>query len=35
MTAGMEEKLRPLWKTAIYFLTMVLIFIFATWGKPA
>ena len=35
MTAGMDEKLRPLWKTGIYFLTLVLILIFAAWGKPA
>ncbi len=25
---------RPLWKTATYFAVMVLILIFATWGKP-
>lgn len=31
---GVEER-RPLWKTALYFLSMVLILIFATWGKPA
>lgn len=35
MTAGMDENLRPLWKTGIYFLTLVLILIFAAWGKPA
>lgn len=29
-----EEK-RPLAKNAVYFLTLVLILIFATWGKPA
>ena len=28
MTAGMDEKLCPLWKTAVYFLTQVLILIF-------
>jgi len=33
-SAGTEET-RPLWKTTLYFLTMVLILIFATWGKPA
>lgn len=32
---GETEKPRPLWKTTVYFLTMVLILIFATWGKPA
>lgn len=31
--AGPEP--RRLWQTALYFLTMVLILIFATWGKPA
>lgn len=31
---GAEESLRPLWKNAIYFLTLVLILIFAAWGKP-
>jgi hypothetical protein len=25
---------RPLWKTGLYFLSMVLILIFAAWGKP-
>ena len=25
---------KPLWKTALYFLAMVLILIFAAWGKP-
>lgn len=25
---------RPLWKTTVYFLTLVLILIFAAWGKP-
>jgi len=25
---------RPLWKTSLYLLSMVLILIFATWGKP-
>ncbi len=28
------EESRPLQKTALYFLVMVLILIFATWGKP-
>ena len=35
MTAGMDEDERPLWQTGIYFLTLVLILIFAAWGKPA
>ena len=35
LMAGMDEKTRPLWKTGIYFLTLVLILIFAAWGKPA
>lgn len=35
MTAGMDEEGRPLWQTGIYFLTLVLILIFAAWGKPA
>ena len=29
-----EEKTRPLWKTGLYFFTLVLILIFAAWGKP-
>ncbi|MDZ7402289.1 MAG: permease [candidate division KSB1 bacterium] len=32
---GLEEAGRPLWKNALYFLTLVLILIFAAWGKPA
>jgi len=32
---GMEEAMRPLWKNSLYFLTLVLILIFAAWGKPA
>ncbi len=32
---GMEEAMRPLWKNGLYFLTLVLILIFAAWGKPA
>lgn len=31
---GLEEAWRPLWKNALYFLTLVLILIFAAWGKP-
>lgn len=26
---------RPLWKTILYFLNLILILIFATWGKPS
>ena len=26
---------RPLWQTALYFATMVVILVFANWGKPA
>jgi uncharacterized membrane protein YraQ (UPF0718 family) len=29
-----EESARPLWHTALYFAVMVLILVFATWGKP-
>lgn len=29
-----EEITRPLWKNAIYFVTLVFILIFAAWGKP-
>ncbi len=29
-----SEESRPLWKTAIYFSVMVLILVFANWGKP-
>ncbi|NCC50303.1 MAG: hypothetical protein EOM20_03720 [Spartobacteria bacterium] len=29
-----EAVARPLWKTAIYFFTMVAILVFANWGKP-
>ncbi len=32
---GTEESMRPLWKNSLYFLTLVLILIFAAWGKPA
>ena len=32
---GAEESVRSLWKNALYFLTLVLILIFAAWGKPA
>jgi uncharacterized membrane protein YraQ (UPF0718 family) len=30
----MESETRPLWKTGLYFLSMVFILIFAAWGKP-
>lgn len=30
-----EEKTRPLWQNGLYFLTMVLVLIFAAWGKPS
>jgi uncharacterized membrane protein YraQ (UPF0718 family) len=29
-----EEAGRPLWQTAVYFATMVVILVFANWGKP-
>jgi len=29
-----EDGERPLWKTSLYFLFMILILIFAAWGKP-
>jgi len=32
---GLEEAMRPLWKNSLYFLTLVLILIFAAWGTPA
>ena len=32
---GAEENWRPLWKNGLYFLSLVLILIFAAWGKPA
>ncbi|MFZ5517448.1 MAG: permease [Candidatus Zhuqueibacterota bacterium] len=32
---GMEEAMRPLWKNGLFFFTLVLILIFAAWGKPA
>jgi hypothetical protein len=38
MSAGFDEEPddgRPLAQTALYFLTMVLILVFAAWGKPA
>jgi len=33
--AQTEESSRPLWKTSIYFLVMILVLIAATWGRPA
>ncbi len=32
--ATSEESERPLWKNALYFITLALILIFAAWGKP-
>jgi len=29
-----QEDIRPLWKNVLYFTTLVLILIFAAWGKP-
>ncbi|MCP4566219.1 MAG: hypothetical protein GY841_01425 [FCB group bacterium] len=29
-----EDNVRPLWKTTLYFASMVAILIFANWGKP-
>jgi uncharacterized membrane protein YraQ (UPF0718 family) len=37
-SAGLGDELdgeRPLFQTSLYFLTMVLILVFAAWGKPA
>ena len=31
---GPEQETRPLWKTALYFISMVGILVFANWGKP-
>lgn len=31
--AGAEDE-RPLWKNAIYFVSMIVILVFANWGKP-
>jgi len=30
----MDSEERPLWKTGLYFLSMIFILIFAAWGKP-
>lgn len=35
MASFESEKNRPLWKTGIYFALMVIILVFANWGKPA
>jgi uncharacterized membrane protein YraQ (UPF0718 family) len=32
--ADNEDALRPFWQTGLYFLTLILILIFAAWGKP-
>ena len=29
-----EPEKRPLWQTSIFFFTLVLILVFANWGKP-
>ncbi|MBF0432147.1 MAG: permease [Fibrobacteria bacterium] len=29
-----QDAARPLWKTAVYFMTMILILVFANWAKP-
>ncbi|MBN1349441.1 permease [candidate division KSB1 bacterium] len=34
-TIGAEVTMRSLWKNGLYFLTLILILIFAAWGKPA
>lgn len=35
MNFDMPEEGRPLWQTAFHFFTLVLILVFANWGKPA
>ncbi len=35
MNFDMPEEARPLWQTAFHFFTLVLILVFANWGKPA
>ena len=32
--APLPEK-RPMWQTSLHFFTLVLILVFANWGKPA
>ena len=32
--AGEEKEERPLWKNGLYFVSMVVILVFANWGKP-
>ncbi|MDP8256739.1 MAG: permease [Candidatus Alcyoniella australis] len=34
MFASTAEQPRPLWRTGLYFLSMVLILVFAAWAKP-
>ncbi|MCK5147043.1 permease [bacterium] len=34
IAAPVSEESRPLWQNGVYFLTLVLILIFAAWGKP-
>ncbi len=33
--AGLNDDIRPLWQTVVFFGVMVLILVFANWGKPA
>jgi len=33
-TLSVEKEERPLWKNALYFVSMVAILVFANWGKP-
>lgn len=33
--SGMEDNMRPLWKTGLFFGLMILILVFANWGKPS
>ncbi|MCF8231627.1 MAG: permease [Bacteroidales bacterium] len=35
MNVPQEEGKRPMWQTAFHFFTLVLILVFANWGKPA
>jgi len=35
MNVPPEESKRPMWQTAFHFFTLVLILVFANWGKPA
>lgn len=33
--AGLRDDVRPLWQTLLFFAMMILILVFANWGKPA